>query len=110
MSKYCEKCNFVFNEERCPVCGKKSGKAPLPTDICFLVEKEQIWGAMLADVLAQHGIPYLSKNVLGAGLSMKIGPMLERVRFYVPYGCMVEAQEIVEELFHSSCEVNQNED
>ena len=31
--------------------------------MCFLTEKEPVWAGMLADVLAQTGIPLFSKRV-----------------------------------------------
>ena len=105
MILYCDNCYITFEGKRCPVCGKKSDRGPLPDDPCFLVEKEQIWGEMLADVLEQSGIPFMKKNVLGAGLALKTGPMRERVRFYVLNGQLPEASEIVEGLFSSPTEI-----
>ena len=101
MALYCENCYVTFEEERCPVCGKKRKRGPAPSDPCFLTEKEQIWSEMLADVLEQNGIPFMEKSVLGAGLALKIGPAHERVRFYVRYDQLPEAGKIVEELFSS---------
>ena len=65
----------------------------------FLTEKEQLWSGMLADVLNQQKIPFVQKNVFGAGMAMKIGLMNERIRFYVFYGHLAEAKMIVDELF-----------
>ena len=99
MSTYCKSCKLPFEGERCPVCGRKSKWEIKPDDVCFLVEKEQIWSGMLADVLKQENIPYVTKNVLGAGLAIKVGYMNERVRFYVMYQHLEKAREITEELF-----------
>ena len=109
METYCDNCYIVFDGTRCPVCGKKCGRGPEASDPVFLTEKEQIWSDMLADVLKQHDIPFLEKNVLGAGLALKTGPLRERVRFYVLYGQLSEAAEIVEELFSSPVEDGENE-
>ena len=102
MQRYCERCSVPFDGERCPVCGKKSARFAAPEDICFLTEKEQLWGGMLADVLRQENIPFIRKSVMGAGMALKAGPMLERVRFYVYYKQLTEAADIVEGLFSAA--------
>ena len=68
-------------------------------DFCLLAEKEQPWSDVLADVLKQNNIPFLKKGNMGAGLSIKVGPLLERFQFYVPKSCLQEAQSVVDELF-----------
>lgn len=71
----------------------------MENDLCFLVEKEQIWSGMLADVLEQNKIPFLTKNRLGAGMALKVGPYMERVLFYVSYNHIQQAKDLVNELF-----------
>lgn len=66
---------------------------------CFLVEKEQPWSEVLADVLSQSDIPYYKKGNMGAGLSISVGPMFERFQFYVPQGYLQKAQSVVDDLF-----------
>lgn len=98
-SMYCEKCSISFETNCCPACGNKSVRTPLPDDMCFLTEKELLWSEMLEDVLKQNNIPVLTKKMLGIGMALKIGPMSERVRFYVPYSYLQESEMIVEGLF-----------
>ena len=38
---------------------------------------------------------------MGAGMAIKVGPMLERSRFYVSYGQLDSAKTILEEAFSS---------
>ncbi len=102
MSVYCGRCSIPFEGERCPVCGRKSAESVEPDDICFLTEKETIWSGMLADVLKQENIPFTQKNVMGAGMALRAGPMFERVRFYVFYKHLAQAKEIVDALFSPS--------
>ncbi|MBQ6569133.1 MAG: hypothetical protein IJL87_02630 [Clostridia bacterium] len=109
MPNYCDICCLAFEENRCPVCGRKSARSVQPDDMCFLTEQEALWSGMLADVLAQNDIPFVQKNVLGAGVSLTIGSMLERVRFYVFYKHLPKAEEIVEELFSPSDEEDDDE-
>ena len=104
MALYCENCYILFEGKRCPVCGRKSSRGPEPSDPCFLTEKEQIWSEVLSDVLEKNGIPHLCHNVYGAGIAMKMGPMFERVIFYVKYKDLDAAREIVTELFSNEGE------
>lgn len=101
---YCERCNVVFDGNFCPNCGSKRVREPSGSDYCFLVEKDMIWGEMLADVLKQSDVPFYHKNVLGAGVALKVGPYLERYRFCVPYAQLSRAQDLVDALFSSSPE------
>ena len=105
---YCERCSIIFEENRCPVCGSQNVRSPMPDDICFLIEQKIIWAEMLEDVLKQNDIPCLTKNVLGAGLALKVGPMSERVRFYVPYSHLQNAKDIADEMFSASREGDEN--
>ena len=68
-------------------------------DLCFLAEKEQPWSDVLADVLKQNSIPFLQKGNMGAGLSIKVWPLLERFQFYVPKSYLQGAQSVVDALF-----------
>lgn len=107
---YCEKCNIAFGATHCPICGSKNIRPPRSDDLCFLTEKEMIWAEMLEDILKQNNIPCLTKKALGIGMALKVGPMLERVKFYVPYFYLPEAEIIVESLFSGSkdSELNEN--
>ena len=98
MMLYCGGCCRLFSGSACPSCGA-AGRVPRPDDFCFLTEKEQLWADMLAEVLEENTIPFLQKGKLGAGLAMKMGPLLEQFRFYVPYAHFDAAAAIVEELF-----------
>lgn len=96
---YCEKCHSLIEGKKCPVCGSKKVREPLGDDLCYLIEKEMIWGEMLADVLKQNEIPYLYKESLGAAVTIQIGAMLERYRFFVAFSHYERAKDIVEGLF-----------
>ena len=102
MDMYCEKCCMPFDGDVCPVCGSKRVRKIKPDDVCFLTEQTLIYGGMLADVLTKNNIPFIKKNVLGAGITVRTGAMFERVRFYVFYQHFQRANDIVEELFSSS--------
>lgn len=67
--------------------------------MCFLTEKDAVWAGMLADVLKQHGIPFVKESSLGAGLAIKTGSLGETIRFFVPAFRLAAARELVDELF-----------
>ena len=101
---YCPNCNVLVNATKCPICGNRNIREPVANDYCFLVEKELIWAGALEDILSQNGIPFTTQNVLGAGLAAKMGPALERTRFYVPLSHYETAHELVQEFFSADME------
>lgn len=96
---YCEKCRHLFEGENCPNCRKGRVRPVKPDDPCFLTEKGSPWSGMLADVLGQNGIPFLTDGRMGAGLAVRVGTMLESTRFYVRWDDFERASLIVDELF-----------
>ena len=90
---------MIIDEERCPVCGSRKIRTPEATDPCFLTEQDFVSSGILEDVLQQKGIPFLKKNVMGAGMAIRVGPMLDRSRFYVPFEHMQKALPLLEDLF-----------
>ena len=96
---YCERCSFAFEGDTCPSCGLRKLRPARAEDLCFLAEKEQIWGEMLSDVLRQNNIPFLRKGTLGAAVTLRTGPGLERYRFFVAYRDLKRARGAVEQLF-----------
>lgn len=53
-------------------------------DWVFLTETGYPYAAMLSDLLSQSGIPFVTRDRMGAGMALKVGPLSERTRFYVP--------------------------
>ena len=96
---YCEKCKLLFASSHCPNCHDRTERTPKSNDLCFLTEQQQPWSDILKDVLEQNGIPSFTRNVLGAGMAMKTGAMIERIKFYIPFSHFEEAEQLVEELF-----------
>lgn len=72
--------------------------------MCFLTEQNPIWAGMLADVLQQHGVPFVQESSLGAGLASKLGSLSETIRFFVPASYLTPASGLVEELFAKETE------
>jgi len=101
---YCEKCQFTFEGKQCPSCGRKKVREPLPDDLCFLCEKQITWVEMLQETLKNNGIPVIIKKRMGIGMALKVGPLLERVKIYVPFSCLQDSRIIANELFSEADE------
>ena len=109
LERYCPGCHTLVRNTRCPVCGRRWLEPPLAEDFCFLVEKDSVWAGVLEDCLRQNGIPYLTQNTLGAGLTAKMGNMLERTKFYVRYAFFQQAKALEEALFRAEPQLNEEE-
>lgn len=96
---YCENCNMIFGGKSCPNCGAKDGRAPMPTDLVFLIEKGSLWSGMIADVLTQKQIPYFVKQDIPIAIAIKLGSAFVHDRFYVPYSDYHKAKELMIGLF-----------
>ena len=84
-------------------------REPEAKDPCYLTEQDYVSSGILEDLLKQNNIPYLKKDVMGAGMAIRVGPMLERSRFYVPFEQLSSAIAVMEDLF-SAAEENENEE
>ena len=98
MSMYCEKCNQVFETKLCPSCGSEGTRVPEPGDPFFLTEQGYVQSTILADILTQSGIPYMTKmrSIKGCGTIM----MSNRL-FYVACEQLEAAQSVVDSLFYT---------
>ena len=102
MSMYCENCYRLVESDPCPHCGSAVREAE-PRDSCFLTEQGYVQATILADILSQNRIPYMTKmrSIKGCGPIM-MGNRL----FYVPYQLLKDAQNVVEDLFYTHEEEN----
>ncbi|MBQ7087439.1 MAG: hypothetical protein IJM96_08205 [Clostridia bacterium] len=96
--KYCEKCNILAGGDICPACGGEL-RAPAMNDYVLYAVREQMWAEMFIDALRDNGIEAISKPVMGAGLTSRLGIMTEQLRIYVPYGAIEMAGEIADLMF-----------
>ena len=92
---YCSKCKRIIDTEKCLACGSWQTRAPQAEDLCLLTERGYVQSTILADVLNQKGIPFMtqSRAIKGCGLTM--GPRA----FYVSYDRLAEAQAAEDDLF-----------
>ncbi len=104
---YCPNCCLLDVDKKCPACGTKHLRMPASGDYCFLTEKELIWAAALEDLLQDNGIPFVTKNALGAGLAANLGSAMERKRFFVPYAHYTAARVLEEDFFSGEFEFDE---
>ena len=97
MSMYCENCYRLVVSDPCPHCCSAVREAE-PRDSCFLTEQGYVQATILADILTQNRIPYMTKmrSIKGCGPIM-MGNRL----FYVPWQLLGGARQVVEELFYT---------
>ena len=98
---YCERCNRLVYKAQCPGCGRRDLRLPGGEDFCFLAEPEHLWTQALRDILTDHGIEFMERNVYGAGQVKRTG-IPERVRFFVRYRDHAQAAELNEAFFSGS--------
>ena len=107
---YCEKCSLLSEGDRCPACGSRKVRPPKDDDYCYLTEKDAMWSGMLEDIFRQEGIPCMTRPVLGAGFAMKVGPLSEKSRFYIPFSHLQKARELAEALMDAPVQQAASED
>ncbi|MDO5139051.1 MAG: hypothetical protein Q4D71_11430, partial [Oscillospiraceae bacterium] len=104
------KIELAYGEERCADRGPADQSSKIreteASDPCFLTEQDFLSSGILEDMLKQNHIPYPKKDVMGAGMAIKVGPMLERSRFYVPSEHLSSAKAIMEDLFSAAEEAD----
>lgn len=98
---YCERCNRLVYKAKCPGCGRRDLRLPGGEDFCFLAEPEHLWTQALRDILTDHGIEFMERNVYGSGQVKRTG-IPQRVRFFVRYRDHAQAAELNEAFFSGS--------
>ena len=101
---YCEHCNRLVYQPKCPGCGRKDLRMPQYDDFCFLAEPEHLWSQALRDLLSDNGVEFLERNVYGVGQVKRTG-IPQRIRFFVRYRDYQLARDLNEAFFSSSFEL-----
>ncbi len=106
---YCPQCKRLFDGEKCPACGKRSGREPVDSDVCMVYSGGQIWAEMASDVLEQNGISCLVQSRRGAAMAMLTGLLSDYYEVYVPFSAFESAKEMLTALF-SNVQEEETED
>lgn len=97
--KYCLDCYHLCENQQCSNCNSRNVRDVLDDDYCFLVEKSALYIETVKEYLEKYNIPYISQGSMGAGMALKVGPMLEMFSIYVPYKYYHDALKIIEFMF-----------
>jgi len=100
---YCEDCMNITSENECPFCGRKKCREAKENDPVYLIAKDNIFAAVIEDILTQNGIPFLKQGLLGAGLVSRTG-YAETYQFFVPFGGYAKAKELLYNFFEENKE------
>lgn len=65
----------------------------------ILTEAGLPYSGMLSELLRQNGIPFVTRDSMGAGMALKVGLGAERTRFYVPCGRLEQAKALTDDIF-----------
>ena len=86
----------IYKHRICNYIKKNNLEREKEPEYVYLCEKEAIYAGMLSDILEQNSIPFTTNNVLGAGITSKIGYAAEIVRFFVHKDYFEIAKELEE--------------
>ncbi len=98
MNAYCPLCQKLYEGQagkKCPNCLFSHLRVPKENDPVFLDKVGYIQAELLKGMLADAGIPFTHTVGAGGAFGIRIGFLLETISFYVPYGALAEAQDIV---------------
>jgi len=85
----------LHDTQKCPDCRRKKLRPALLDDPVYILTKDAILSASIEDILTQNNIPCIKKAQLGAGLTAYIGYSMDTFRFYVPFGALEAAKDLL---------------
>lgn len=92
---FCEKCQQVFEKNRCTNCGKDGLREVRDSDFCYLTTVEESFGKSLIECLKNEEIECAVIPV-GNGVRSKFALSLGNYQIYVPYNRFDDAIKIME--------------
>ena len=99
--QYCTDCKRLVEGPACRYCGNTKLRVPLDADFCMIAELSYPQAEMLKELYEDNGIPCTERSIYGAGITVKLGSNLDRIRLYVPYERYTLAQELYDAFFNS---------
>ena len=99
---FCEKCNFITTENRCPVCGNKKVRTVCDTDFCFFVNLDEFHFTMLESALEEKAIEIVGLPFYPRGATYANAGRAEGRKVYIRYKDIEQVRDIYEVLFDSA--------
>ena len=103
--QYCTDCKRLVEGPSCCYCGNRKLRVPLDADFCMVAELIYPEAAMLEELYGDNGIPCTARSIYGAGITVKLGSNLDRIRLYVPYNRYEEAEQLKQAFFDGAAEL-----
>ncbi len=104
---FCEKCNLLTTEKRCPSCGNKKLREVAPEDYCFFANLTASNFEMFASTLKENnldvvGVPYYANGLISHANAGRAGGR----KVFIRYRDFEKAKEIFNTIFKA--EENEN--
>ncbi len=96
---FCEKCNFITTENRCPMCGNKKVRTVCDTDFCFFVNLDEFYFTMLESALKEKDIDIVGVPFYPHGVTYASAGRAQGRKVYIRYKDLEQVKEIYEILF-----------
>ena len=98
---FCENCNFVSENEYCPVCGSKKLRKVKDDDFCFLADSKMSPCETRIGIFDEKKIPY---SQVPYGMGSRWAMPLLQYRLYVPYHSLEWAKGVIHEIENAETE------
>lgn len=97
--KICSKCH-VLCEDVCPKCQTDRHLAiPEENQPALLIVLTAMQAMLVEPVLAESGVPYFKKGMVGGALAAHVGMMREIYSFFVPCSGLEKCRALIEDVF-----------
>lgn len=96
---FCEKCNFLTPENRCPLCGNKKVRTVCDADFCFFVNLGEFYFEMLESALKEKSIDVVGVPFYPNGVTYGTAGRASGRKVYIRYKDIEQVNEIYEALF-----------
>ncbi|MGN0804681.1 MAG: hypothetical protein ACI4MS_04790 [Candidatus Coproplasma sp.] len=98
---FCEKCNILTDDARCPVCGNKKLRDADGEDFCYFKSLSSFDFEMLAFTLQENKIEVVGVPYYLGGVTHSTAGRAEGRKVYVRYKDIEKAKEIYESILGS---------
>lgn len=96
---FCEKCNILTTENRCPLCGNKKLRDVDGEDFCFFTNVDEFYFEMLESTLNENDIEVVGVPFYSLGVSYATVGRADKRKVYVRYKDIEKTKEICEVIF-----------
>ena len=99
---FCEKCNFITTENRCPLCNNKKLRTVDDADFCFFANLDEFYFNMLESTLNEKAIDVIGVPYYPRGVTYATAGRAQGRKVYIRYKDIERVKEIYETLFGSA--------